>query len=152
MTPDEIWAGVHYFNKLGQDGEAALLAAGLGLEKYLDIRMDAADKEAEIGGTPRTIEGPLYVAGAPVRCAELRQPDARRLIGTVGAAVIGGTSLSGGRGGVFSTVIGVLIVMVLNNGMIILGLPTFIQQGVLGAAIIAAVLVNAPVRSFVVVK
>jgi catechol 1,2-dioxygenase len=68
MTPDEIWAGVSYFNKLGQDGEAALLAAGLGIEKYLDIRMDAADREAEInGGTPRTIEGPLYVAGAPVR-------------------------------------------------------------------------------------
>jgi catechol 1,2-dioxygenase len=68
MTPDEIWAGVHYFNKLGQDGEAALLAAGLGLEKYLDIRMDAADREADIhGGTPRTIEGPLYVAGAPLR-------------------------------------------------------------------------------------
>ncbi|MBW0446658.1 catechol 1,2-dioxygenase [bacterium M00.F.Ca.ET.228.01.1.1] len=68
MTPDEIWAGVNYFNKLGQDGEAALLAAGLGLEKYLDIRMDAADRQAEIeGGTPRTIEGPLYVEGAPVR-------------------------------------------------------------------------------------
>ncbi|HEX7932057.1 MAG TPA: catechol 1,2-dioxygenase [Paraburkholderia sp.] len=68
ITPDEIWAGVHYFNKLGQDGEAALLAAGLGLEKYLDIRMDAEDREADIhGGTPRTIEGPLYVAGAPVR-------------------------------------------------------------------------------------
>src|SRR3984893_2385914 len=63
MTPDEIWAGVHYFNKLGQHGEVALLAAGLGLEKYLDIRMDAADNEADInGGTPRTIEGPLYVA------------------------------------------------------------------------------------------
>jgi catechol 1,2-dioxygenase len=68
MTPDEIWAGVNYFNKLGQDGEAALLAAGLGLEKLLDIRMDAEDREAKIvGGTPRTIEGPLYVAGAPVR-------------------------------------------------------------------------------------
>jgi catechol 1,2-dioxygenase len=68
MTPDEIWAGVTYFNKLGQDGEAALLAAGLGLEKYLDIRMDAADREDDIhGGTPRTIEGPLYVGGAPVR-------------------------------------------------------------------------------------
>ncbi|QSN63092.1 catechol 1,2-dioxygenase [Caballeronia sp. M1242] len=68
MTPDEIWAGVNYLNKLGQDGEAALLAAGLGLEKYLDIRMDAEDREAELnGGTPRTIEGPLYVAGAPVR-------------------------------------------------------------------------------------
>lgn len=68
VTPDEVWAAVSYFNKLGQDGEAALLAAGMGLEKYLDIRMDAADREADIhGGTPRTIEGPLYVAGAPVR-------------------------------------------------------------------------------------
>ncbi|MBC8751497.1 MULTISPECIES: catechol 1,2-dioxygenase [Paraburkholderia] len=68
ITPDEVWAGVNYLNKLGQDGEAALLAAGLGLEKYLDIRMDAADKAIGLeGGTPRTIEGPLYVAGATVR-------------------------------------------------------------------------------------
>lgn len=68
ITPDEVWAGVNYLNKLGQDGEAALLAAGVGLEKYLDIRMDAADKASGLdGGTPRTIEGPLYVAGTPVR-------------------------------------------------------------------------------------
>ncbi|AUL46189.1 catechol 1,2-dioxygenase [Bordetella trematum] len=68
ITPDEIWAGVNYLNQLGRDGEAALLAAGLGLEKLLDIRMDAEDKQAGIeGGTPRTIEGPLYVAGAPVK-------------------------------------------------------------------------------------
>ena len=68
ITPDEVWLGINYLNKLGQDGEAALLAAGLGLEKYLDIRMDAEDKEAGItGATPRTIEGPLYYAGAPVR-------------------------------------------------------------------------------------
>ncbi|WP_321871792.1 catechol 1,2-dioxygenase [Paraburkholderia tropica] len=68
ITPDEVWASVNYLNKLGQNGEAALLAAGLGLEKYLDIRMDAEDKAVGLdGGTPRTIEGPLYVAGAPVR-------------------------------------------------------------------------------------
>jgi catechol 1,2-dioxygenase len=67
ITPEEIWTGVNYVNQLGQDGEAALLAAGLGLEKYLDIRMDAADREADVhSGTPRTIEGPLYYAGAPV--------------------------------------------------------------------------------------
>jgi catechol 1,2-dioxygenase len=66
MTPEEIWKGVNYVNQLGRDGEAALLAAGLGLEKYLDIRMDAADREADLhGGTPRTIEGPLYYVGAP---------------------------------------------------------------------------------------
>ncbi|PLC40978.1 catechol 1,2-dioxygenase [Ralstonia pickettii] len=68
ITPDEVWAGINYLNKLGQDGEAALLAAGVGLEKYLDIRMDAADAALGInGGTPRTIEGPLYVAGTTVR-------------------------------------------------------------------------------------
>ncbi|WP_027819177.1 catechol 1,2-dioxygenase [Paraburkholderia bannensis] len=75
ITPDEVWAGVNYLNKLGQDGEAALLAAGLGLEKYLDIRMDAQDKAVGLdGGTPRTIEGPLYVAGAPV-CEGLAKID-----------------------------------------------------------------------------
>ena len=31
ITPDEVWAGVNYLNQLGRDGEAALLAAGLGL-------------------------------------------------------------------------------------------------------------------------
>lgn len=68
ITPDEVWAGVNYINQLGRDGEADLLAAGLGLEKYLDILMDYADRQAGIeGGTPRAIEGPLYVAGAPVR-------------------------------------------------------------------------------------
>ena len=90
ITPDEIWAGVNYLNKLGQDGEAALLAAGLGLEKYLDIRMDAADKAVGLeGGTPRTIEGPLYVAGAPVRESVSRidiNPDA-----DAGPLVIHGT-------------------------------------------------------------
>ncbi|HEY1607974.1 MAG TPA: catechol 1,2-dioxygenase [Paraburkholderia sp.] len=91
ITPDEVWAGVNYLNKLGQDGEAALLAAGIGLEKYLDIRMDAADRAAGVeGGTPRTIEGPLYVTGAPLREGVARidldaDPDAGPLVihGTV---------------------------------------------------------------------
>ncbi|WP_454696465.1 catechol 1,2-dioxygenase [Achromobacter aegrifaciens] len=73
ITPDEVWAGVNYINQLGRDGEAALLAAGLGLEKYLDIRMDEEDKRAGLeGGTPRTIEGPLYVAGTPLRAGVSR--------------------------------------------------------------------------------
>ncbi|RZZ86092.1 catechol 1,2-dioxygenase [Pseudoxanthomonas winnipegensis] len=79
LTPDEIWAGINYLNKLGQDNEAALLAAGIGLEHYIDMRLDEEDRLAGIsGGTPRTIEGPLYVAGAPVtvRSARIdRDPD-----------------------------------------------------------------------------
>src|SRR3989344_5473729 len=67
VTPEEFWAAVNYLNELGQHQEAGLLAAGLGLEHYLDLLMDAADEETgKTGGTPRTIEGPLYVAGGPL--------------------------------------------------------------------------------------
>lgn len=67
VTPEEFWKGVNYFNALGARQEAGLLVAGLGLEHYLDLLLDAQDAAAGLnGGTPRTIEGPLYVAGAPL--------------------------------------------------------------------------------------
>ncbi len=76
ITPDEFWQAVYYINELGQNGEAALLAPGLGMDKYLDIRLDAEDEQAGLdGGTPRTIEGPLYVAGAPKSEAFARMDD-----------------------------------------------------------------------------
>ena len=66
VTPEEFWSAVYYVGELGANGEVALLAPGLGMDRYLDIRQDAADEQAGLaGGTPRTIEGPLYVAGAP---------------------------------------------------------------------------------------
>ncbi|WP_339520303.1 catechol 1,2-dioxygenase [Pseudomonas proteolytica] len=76
VTPEEFWKAVNYLNELGKNQEAGLLAAGLGLEHYLDMLMDAADEEAgKSGGTPRTIEGPLYVAGAPLSKYEARLDD-----------------------------------------------------------------------------
>lgn len=76
VTPEEFWHAANYVNELGKNGEAALLAPGLGFDRYLDIRMDAADAEAGFeGGTPRTIEGPLYVAGAPLSTGKARMDD-----------------------------------------------------------------------------
>ena len=76
VTPEEFWTAVNYLNELGKNQEAGLLAAGLGLEHYLDLLMDAADEQAgKSGGTPRTIEGPLYVAGAPLSKYEARLDD-----------------------------------------------------------------------------
>ena len=76
VTPEEFWKAVNYLNVLGARQEAGLLAAGLGLEHYLDLLMDAADEQAgKSGGTPRTIEGPLYVAGAPLSQGEARLDD-----------------------------------------------------------------------------
>lgn len=76
ISPEEFWAAVNYLNVLGARGEAGLLVAGLGLEHYLDLLLDAKDQQAGIeGGTPRTIEGPLYVAGAPLSEGEARLDD-----------------------------------------------------------------------------
>jgi catechol 1,2-dioxygenase len=66
VTPTEFWSGLAYLSDAGASRELGLLAAGLGLEHFLDLRADEAEKKAGLeGGTPRTIEGPLYVAGAP---------------------------------------------------------------------------------------
>jgi catechol 1,2-dioxygenase len=76
VTPEEFWGAVYYINNLGKNDEAALLAPGLGFDHYLDIRLDALDAQAGIeGGTPRTIEGPLYVAGAPISDGYARMDD-----------------------------------------------------------------------------
>jgi len=76
VRPEEFWQAVNYFNELGQNREAALLAPGLGFDRYLDIRLDAEDQAAGLaGGTPRAIEGPLYVAGAPLSQGAARMDD-----------------------------------------------------------------------------
>ena len=62
-----------------------------------------------------------------------------RLFAAVTAVVVGGTALTGGEGGVWNTLVGVLIVTVLANGMILLGISPYIQQTVQGLMIIAAV-------------
>src|SRR5437773_8438903 len=77
ITPEEFWTGVSYINDLGAAGEAGLLAPGLGLEHFLDMRLDAEDEESGApAGTPRTIEGPLYVGGAPLVAGHARLDDA----------------------------------------------------------------------------
>jgi catechol 1,2-dioxygenase len=76
VTTEEFWKAVDYLNRMGARSEAGLLVAGLGLEHYLDLLLDAKDEAAGLlGGTPRTIEGPLYVAGAPMTEGEARMDD-----------------------------------------------------------------------------
>ncbi|RRN75085.1 ribose ABC transporter permease [Peribacillus simplex] len=60
----------------------------------------------------------------------------------IAAVVLGGTSLSGGKGRLFGTLVGVLIIGTLNNGMNLLGVSSFYQQVVKGAVILIAVLLD----------
>jgi len=65
VSESEFWNAVKFL----QDGnkEFGLIVAGTGLEHFLDLYADAKDADVgRTGGTPRTIEGPLYVSGAPL--------------------------------------------------------------------------------------
>jgi ribose transport system permease protein/inositol transport system permease protein len=57
----------------------------------------------------------------------------------IAAVVIGGTSLFGGVGGVFGTVVGALLIGVLRNGLVLMNVSSFIQQIVIGLILVAAV-------------
>ncbi|MCM3123861.1 MULTISPECIES: ribose ABC transporter permease [unclassified Mesobacillus] len=60
----------------------------------------------------------------------------------IAAVVLGGTSLSGGRGWIFGTLVGALIIGVLNNGLNLLNVSSFYQQVVKGGVILLAVLLD----------
>jgi ribose transport system permease protein len=61
---------------------------------------------------------------------------------SIAAVVIGGTSLSGGKGFIMGTVIGALIIGVLNNGLVLLSVSPFWQQVIKGLVILLAVIID----------
>jgi len=60
----------------------------------------------------------------------------------IAASVIGGTALSGGIGSVFGAFLGSFILAVIRNGLVLMRTNPYLQNGVLGAVILAAVVVN----------
>ncbi len=87
--------------------------------------------------------GALAAVAGLVVTARLDAADPKAGLGyeldSIAAVVIGGTSLSGGRGSIFGTVLGCLIIGVLNNGLFLLDVSPFWQQVVKGFVILAAV-------------
>ena len=61
----------------------------------------------------------------------------------VAACALGGTSLAGGKGGVVNTIVGVLIMTVLDNGLVMLNVNPNIRTGVQGVIILVAVILTA---------
>lgn len=61
---------------------------------------------------------------------------------SIAAVVIGGTSLSGGKGSIMGTVIGAGIIGVLNNGLVLLSVSPFWQQVIKGLVILLAVIID----------
>ncbi|GAB2737544.1 ABC transporter permease [Amycolatopsis magusensis] len=60
----------------------------------------------------------------------------------IAAVVIGGTALAGGRGTMLGTLLGVGFITVIGNGLVLLGVDSFLQNVIRGVIIVVAVLVN----------
>ncbi len=93
-----------------------------------------------------TLAGVLAAIGGIMVTSRLdsAQPNAGMSyeLDAIAAVVIGGTSLSGGRGTIIGTVLGAVIIGVLNNGLVLLDVSPFWQQVVKGMVILVAVMID----------
>lgn len=93
-----------------------------------------------------TLAGALSAVGGIIVTSRLdsAQPNAGMSyeLDSIAAVVIGGTSLSGGKGSVMGTVQGALIIGVLNNGLVLLDVSPFWQQVIKGLVILLAVIID----------
>lgn len=60
----------------------------------------------------------------------------------IAAVIVGGTSMSGGKGSIFGTVLGMLIIAVMNNLLNLLGVPPFLREAFKGLIVIGAVMLQ----------
>lgn len=102
------------------------------------------------------LAGVFYAAGALLAVGRIGIAEtvtgANFMFVSITAVVVGGTALWGGVGGVWNTLVGVLIVNVINNGMVVIGLPPFVQDAVLGLLVILAVVLSTNRKTISFVK
>lgn len=102
------------------------------------------------------LAGIFYGVAALFQVARLGQAEsvtgANLMFVSITSVVAGGVALWGGIGGVWNTLVGVMIVNVINNGMVVIGLPDFLQTGVLGVLVILAVILSTDRRAVSFVK
>jgi ribose transport system permease protein len=96
--------------------------------------------------TAFVIAGLMAGIGAILMTARLNSGSPNYGVGTelqaIGATVVGGTSLAGGIGNVLGSMIGALIIVVVQNGLNLNAVPTSWQNIALGAIIVLAVFID----------
>ena len=125
-----------YTYAIGSNREAAF-HAGVNVDAYL-IRIYALT--GLVVGIAAMITTSRAVSAQPTAGVTLE-------LDIIAAVVIGGASLSGGRGTIIGTLIGTLLISFLRNGCTLLDISTNVQLIVIGAIIIAAVAVDQLARS-----
>ncbi len=102
------------------------------------------------------LAGMLYGLVGALLTAKLGSGDINAPIGftfdSIGACVLGGIAITGGVGSVFKAIVGALMLTILRNGMIILGVSPYVQQGVIGVILIFTVALTIDRRKIRVMK
>jgi len=136
-----IYIGAHIFMvrstlgrriyAVGGNAEASRLS-GVSTKKTLIFVYIASGLMAGIGGV---ITASQLQAGAPTYGAMYE-------LYVIAAVVVGGTSLTGGEGRIFGTLVGAFIIAVIRNGMNLVGVESYTQKVVLGVVILLAVMLD----------
>lgn len=113
-------------------GEAVARTSGVPVGRYKIYAFMLSGAMAGIGGTLAVAR---VGAAGPTLGTDL-------LLNTLAAIVVGGTSLSGGVGGVHRSLLGVLIITILDDGLNLLGVNQYTQMVIKGAVVIGAVLIS----------
>jgi ribose transport system permease protein len=113
-------------------GEAVARTAGMPVRRYQIYAFVLSGTMAGLAGALATAR--LGAAG-PTLGQDL-------LLNSLAAIVVGGTSLSGGVGGVHRTLIGVLIIALLDNGLNLMGVNQYTQMMIKGLVVVIAVFVS----------
>lgn len=113
-------------------GEAVARTAGMPVRRYQIYAFVLSGATAGLAGALATAR--LGAAG-PTLGQDL-------LLNSLAAIVVGGTSLSGGAGGVHRTLIGVLIIALLDNGLNLMGVNQYTQMMIKGLVVVVAVFVS----------
>ncbi len=121
-----------YVYAIGGNQQAAIVS-GINVKKYLILVYTYAGTLAGVSGI---VLASRLSAGQPTAGVNYE-------LDAIASAVIGGTSLSGGVGTIPGTIIGALIIGVLNNGLILLNVSPYLQLVSKGIIIVAAVLLDA---------
>lgn len=120
-----------YIYAVGGNTEAARLS-GVRVKRVIIFVYFVSACAAGLGGC---IQASQLNTGTP-NCGQMFE------MYVIAAVVVGGTSLAGGSGRIFGTLIGAFIISVIQNGMNLLGIESYTQQVVLGLVILIAVLLD----------
>ncbi len=120
-----------YIYAVGGNREAARLS-GIRVNTVLLVAYTVCGAMAGLGGV---IEASQFTSGDP-KAGMMYELD------VIAAVVVGGTSLAGGEGKIFGTLIGAPIIAVIKNGMNITNVEIYTQYVILGLVILAAVLLD----------